>query len=253
MYTKRKRFNKKGGSLRRTTRTIKPTIVEQPAELTVDELSGKIQWLIDFAGTENVMEAIIEYFVKSTCKNTTREIVTGKLDPSAGYKNKLIFNTHAGDVGHWIYFSKTGEEFNSYKLGHQKPATNQFCQSFAILYMLHNCGIKNVPKFYNRLEKADSTMRLSEKYEKWGHNIEVIIDMWKWLFEKWSNMPIMKTWLLGEIKKVNNDYIAHNAKTRAKAKKMTLISENTDNITLDIITLKLNDIVTHKKNIAEKT
>lgn len=248
MRNKSKR--KCGGSLRRSTRTKKPTVVETPVQLTKDELSGKIQWLIDFAGTENVMEAVIEYFVNSSCKNVTRETVNGELDPKANYKNKLIFNTRTGDVGHWIYFSKTGEEFNSYKLGHQKPATNQFCQSFATLYMLKNCRIASVPNFYGRLQSVDSNMRVTQRNEKWGQNIEVIIDMWKWIFGQWSSIS---TWLLDEIKKINNEYKAINARTRANNKKMTLIDDDSNNITMALITSKLDDIIAHKVLIAEKT
>jgi hypothetical protein len=246
MRNKSKR--KCGGSVRRSTRTKKTTVVDTPVELTRDELSGKIQWLIDFAGTDNIMEAVVEYFIK--CKNIKRETVNGELDPKAKYKNVMIFNTRTGDVGHWIYFSNTGQEYNSYKLGHQKPATNQFCQSFATLYMLKNCGIKSVPDFYGRLQSAESNMRLSEKYEKWGYNIEVIIDMWKWIFGKWS---IISIWLLDEIKKINNDYKAINARTRVNNKKMTLIDDDSNNITMALITSKLDDIVAHKVLIAEKT
>lgn len=248
MRNKSKR--KYGGSVRRSTRTKKPTVVDTPVELTRDELSGKIQWLIDFAGTDNVMEAVVEYFVNSKCKNVKSETVNGELDPKAKYKNKIIFNTRTGDVGHWIYFSNTGQEYNSYKLGHQKPATNQFCQSFATLYLLKNCGIPSVPNFYGRLQSVDSNMRLTERYQKWGHNIEVIIDMWKWIFGEWSSI---NAWLIGELKKINDDYKAINARTRANNKKMTLIDDDSNNITMALITSKLDDIVAHKVLIAEKT
>jgi len=248
MRNKSKR--KYGGSLRRSTRAKKPTVVETPVELTRDELSGKIQWLIDFAGTDNIMEAVVEYFVKFNYKNVKRETVNGELDPKAKYKNKIIFNTRTGDVGHWIYFSNTGQEYNSYKLGHQKPATNQFCQSFATLYLLKNCGIPLVPDFYGRLQSVNSNMRLSEKYQTWGHNIEVIIDMWKWIFGEWSSI---NAWLIGELKKINDDYKAINARTRANNKKMTLIDDDSNNITMALITSKLDDIVAHKVLIAEKT
>jgi hypothetical protein len=246
MSNKSKR--KYGGSLRRSTRTKKPTVVETPVQLTRDELSGKIQWLIDFAGTDNVMEAVIEYFVKSGCKNVKRETVNGEL--KANYQNKIILNTRTGDVGHWIYFSKTGQEFNSYKLGHQKPATNQFCQSFATLYLLKNCGIASVPDFYGRLQSVDSNTRLTDRHVKWGHNVEVIIDMWKWIFGQWSSI---NAWLIGELKKINDDYKAINAKTRVHNKKMTLIDDDSNNITMALVTSKLNDIVAHKVLIAEKT
>ena len=246
MTTKRKYYRTKGGSLRRTTRTIKPTIVEQPVELTREQLSGKIQWLIDFAGTDKVMESVASNF---TTQKPDRIIVNGELDPSANYKNKIIFNTRTGDVGHWIYFNDAGEEFNSYKLGHQKPATNQFCQSFATLYMLHNYGKKNVPKFYDQLQATTPSMRLSERHQRWGHNIEVIVDMWKWILNKWSK----KAWVIKEFRNINDEYIDINSKTKIKNKKMTPINDVTSDISFDLITSKLNDIVAHKVEIAEKT
>ena len=60
------------------------------------------------------------------CKSNKLERlqITGNMDPTAEYKNKIIFNTYGNGVGHWIYFSRTGEEFNSYNLEHQKPRTN---------------------------------------------------------------------------------------------------------------------------------
>ncbi len=230
------------------TRTRKPTRVETAVALTRDELSAKIQWLIDFAGTDTVMNNVANDFC-AKCK-VERITVNGELDPSAGYKNKIIFNTRTGDVGHWILFSETGEEFNSYKLGHQKPATNQFCQSFATLYMLHNCGKSNVPDFFGQLHQASSKMRLADRYNTWGHNVNVIISMWKWIFEQWTAKSTRNKWFIGEFKAINNEYIHINASTRIKSKKMTLIG---DTINMDLIVIKLDDILAHKTEIAEKT
>lgn len=254
---KKSKRSKKGGSPRRSTRTRIPTVVEPVEELTRDQLSSKIQWLIDFAGTRDVMQNIIKNFAKPDCKKTTIITVNGEINDeditNKKYKNTLVFNTRTGDVGHWIYFTKDGEEFNSYKRGHQKPATNQFCQSFATLYFLHNCGLDTVPKFYNQLQQANSTMRLSDRHDKWGHNVEVIIEMWKWIFSQWSAKTDMNTWCINELKEINEEYNAFNAKTRIKKNKMTPISENADNITMSLITSKLDDIIAHKREIAEKT
>jgi hypothetical protein len=156
---KRERLDKtrKGGAptgsrTLRTRETKKPP--SPPKQLNRDELSGKIQWLIDFAGSEDIMKHImtkLTTFKKTNPDKLERLLITGKMDENAGYKNKIIFNTYGNGVGHWIYFSRTGEEFNSYKLGHQKPLTNQFCQSFAIMYLLKDWGLPDMPDFVSRL------------------------------------------------------------------------------------------------------
>ena len=107
---KRERLDKthKGGSsplsrsrtlrtrlLRETKKTVSP-----PKQLNRDELSGKIQWLIDFAGSEDIMKHIMTKL--TTCKKIERLLIMGKMDENAGYKNKIIFNTYGGGAGHWL-------------------------------------------------------------------------------------------------------------------------------------------------------
>ena len=253
---------RKGGTRTLRTRTAKSKT--PPKALSRDELSGKIQWFIDFAGTEDIMNHIIKnltIFKKSdsTAKNSTakkttvdnleRIVVVGNLDPDAGYKNKIVFNTYMNGIGHWIYFSRTGEEFNSYKLGHQKPQTNQFCQSFATMYLLKDWGLSDMPDFFSRLQSSLGTKTVTAQNEIWGHNIEVIMDMWKWIFNHKSD----KTWIIEEMKLINNEYIEFNGRTRNKKKHYTLIAEKTPDIDYSLIENKLNDIVGHKSEIARET
>jgi len=242
--------NNGGSRLLRPRTTIKSK--SPPKELSRDELSGKIQWLIDFAGTEDIMKHIIKKF--TTFRNSDpdkleRIEITGNLDPDAEYKNKIIFNTYGRGVGHWIYFSRTGEEFNSYKLGHQKPQTNQFCQSFATMYLLKDWGKADMPDFVSQLQSSLTAKTVAEKNIIWGHNIEVIIDMWKWIFNKSSS----KTWIIKEMKAINDEYIEFNAKTRFKSKRAVLIADNTATIDYGLIESKMNDIVAHKVEIARET
>lgn len=248
MRKTRKRF---GGS-----RSLRPRVTEKskssPKSLSRDELSGKIQWLIDFAGTEDIMKHIMKKFTsfsKSDPNKLERIEITGNLDPNAGYKNKIVFNTFGKGVGHWIYFSRTGEEFNSYKLGHQKPQTNQFCQSFATLYLLKDWGLPDIPDFFSRLQSSLSAKTVAKKNEIWGHNIGIIIDMWKWIFNKNSN----KSWIIKEMKLINDEYIAFNASTRFKSKHNVLIANNTADIDYNLIESKLNNIVSHRVEIARET
>ena len=270
---------RKGGTRTLRTRTAKSKT--PPKALSRDELSGKIQWFIDFAGTEDIMNHIIKNLTifkksdstaknstakNSTAKNSTakkttvdnlettvdnleRIVVVGNLDPDAGYKNKIVFNTYMNGIGHWIYFSRTGEEFNSYKLGHQKPQTNQFCQSFATMYLLKDWGLSDMPDFFSRLQSSLGTKTVTAQNEIWGHNIEVIMDMWKWIFNHKSD----KTWIIEEMKLINNEYIEFNGRTRNKKKHYTLIAEKTPDIDYSLIENKLNDIVGHKSEIARET
>jgi hypothetical protein len=259
---KRERLDKtrKGGSpagsrtlSQRSKRLLRETKKppSPPKQLNRDELSGKIQWLIDFAGSEDIMKHImtkLTTFKKTNPDKLERLLITGKMDENAGYKNKIIFNTYGNGVGHWIYFSRTGEEFNSYKLGHQKPLTNQFCQSFAIMYLLKDWGLPDMPDFVSRLT-ALTIKTIAKKNEIWGHNIEVVIDMWRWIFNKNSS----KTWIIKEMKLINDEYIEFNAKTKAKNKHAVLIADNTADIDFKTIENKLDDIVVHKIEIAKET
>ena len=244
-----KKLRKKGGSRTLRTRvTKKPT----PKKLSIDELSGKIQWLIDFTGTEHIMKHVISKFTtqkKSDANKLERIQITGNIDPTAEYNNKIIFNTYGSGVGHWIYFSRTGEEFNSYKLEHQKPGTNQFCQSFATLYLLKDWGLPDIPDFFSRLQTTIKIKAVAKRNEIWGHNIEVIIDMWKWIF----NYDSDKSWIIEEMKLLNDEYIQYNSRTRQRSKHITLISNNTPDIDYTLIESKMDDIMAHKFEIARET
>ncbi len=101
----------------------------------------------------------------------------------------------------------------------------------------------------NKILNENGPLKIDITSEEEG-DIEVIIDMWKWIFGQWSSIS---TWLLDEIKKINNEYKAINARTRANNKKMTLIDDDSNNITMALITSKLDDIIAHKVLIAEKT
>ena len=244
--TSGKKIRKKGGS-----RTLRTRVTEKPKSpskpLSRDELSGEIQWLIDFAGTEHIMKHIMSEFTGA--KKIERIEITGNMDPNAGYKNKIVFNTYGSGVGHWIYFSRSGEEFNSYKLGHQRPQTNQFCQSFATMYLLKDWGLPIVPDFVSRLQSSLSAKTVAKRNEIWGHNIEVIIDMWKWIF----NYDSDKSWIIEEMKLINDEYIQYNSTTRQRSKHIVLIASNTLDIDYTLIESKMNNIVAHKVEIARET
>ena len=118
------------------------------------ELSSMIQWLIDLAGTDCIIQEIINKF--TTCKNIKINNNFSKLplkpspktiyylssDGNVGQSCNTSLNTsNLFTCGHWVYVSSDKKEYNSYKLDHQNPGSNQFCQSFAIMYMLFLRGI----------------------------------------------------------------------------------------------------------------
>ncbi len=222
--------------------TIKPKFSKDAWE---HELSGKIQWLIHIAGAENVMEAIGDHFGN----NIT--IVEGKVvEPAGSYKNTLYFKTKfpkpfATDeqlkyrAGHWLYYDKKGNLWNSYELGHQVKNTNQFCQTFALMYMVSDNWTKgaNYPKWINFLKKYD-----------YGHNICVAVEFWKYIFHY---IPLTD-WLVGVVK-ANNDVTIEYNKDEIEINKEVLISNITGDINLKIIDAKLDDICKNASEIAINT
>ena len=61
-----------------------------------------------------------------------------KLTDGQGKNRVLFFGKEVAGtaVGHWVYCTAKGKEWNSYEKGHQKSGSHQFCQSFAQIYML---------------------------------------------------------------------------------------------------------------------
>jgi hypothetical protein len=222
--------------------TIKPKFSKDAWE---HELSGKIQWLIHIAGAENVMEAIGDHFGN----NVT--IVEGKVvEPAGSYKNTLYFKTKfpkpfATDeqlkyrAGHWLYYDKKGNIWNSYELGHQVKNTNQFCQTFALMYMVNDNRSKgaNYPKWVDLLKKYD-----------YGHNICVAVDFWKYIF----HYNHLTNWLI-DVVKGNNDVTIEYNKDEVEINKEVLISNTTQDIKIQLIDKKLDDICKNADEIAIKT
>lgn len=210
-------------------------------KLSRSELSDKIQFLIDFAGTINIIEKIIRHYkIKTTVITTSSNTIPENL------RNTLIFKTSDNDVGHWIYYSKDGTEFNSYKLGHQKYGSNQLCQSFALLYMLNDHLINNrLNSIYNQLRSG--LIDRDYNFEILGDNIEIIVNMWKYFIQ----MENFKKYFINELKKINNEYIYHNEENRRQTSKIGLIHQITGQINVNVILEKLDEIIDNKSEIAK--
>ncbi len=200
------------------------------------ELSAKIQWLIDIAGSKNVIEAVIHYFTKCK-KHKPRFLTTDNL--STNYKNKLVFYTKDGETGHWIYFDRKGIEWNSYKLLHQPEGSNQFCQTFALMYLLKDRGIKLVPRFAARLEQQCR-----------NNNLCVAVDFWRWVFDFMFNNPLTNAWLNTVFAELNASYKMYNSTCQRLSNHMKLLPERIDKF---IINDLLDDIFIYSDFIASRT
>lgn len=200
------------------------------------ELSAKIQWLIDIAGSKNVIEAVIHYFTKCK-KQKPRFLQTDVLRTK--YTNKLVFYTKDGETGHWIYFDRKGVEWNSYKLLHQQEGTNQFCQTFALIYLLQDRGIPMVPRFSARLYP-----------NSWNNNLCVAVDFWRWTFHFMFDNPVINTWLNNVFAELNASYKLYNSKCQRISNHMKLLPERIDKYTIDDL---LDDIFIHSEFIASRT
>jgi len=259
--------------------TLKKTIVKN---LDRDTLSGKIQWLMDFGGDADVIESIKYYFgdedvqiVSDPCNDTPDQQLYIKNAQKGNYTKTMYFQTQvpsaseckkikrdkataeangeeyeAGPLppGHWIYFDKSGEKWNAYVFDHQRDGTNQFCQTFAILYMLHDKPSR-IPDFSKDLKK-ETNKDIGSNYT---HNIRVAIKFWRYIFENVYKVdPKLELWMFDRLKEINNNYISENIGKDIKDQ-TGLIAENSDDIDLALINSKLDDIDKYADEISKGT
>jgi len=210
---------------------------------SVYELSGKIQWLIDLAGTDEFINLLIEEFTGDSVNRTQGN------DNTYNVPNTLYFYTRDGNVGHWIYVDATGSHVQSYTEGHQKSGTNQFCQSFALIYMFKNFG---QPEYYNRLVSTNTISDENQKYQIWGHNIEVVLSFYMDLFTNYFSKE-QQDWIIDQLKSINEEYKTHNLGQRSERNRLTLIAEDSNLITMDLVKQKLAEIYQYRVDIARET
>lgn len=195
------------------------------------ELTKKIQWLIDLAGTDEVIDVIIDNFCYKKKIEQIRNIKKIP-DDNKTYIDSIIYKSETGNVGHWVYKNRKGIIYNSYKLKHQKEGSNQFCQSFAIIYMLYDCCAE-LKIFMKNLKPG---------IEYYGNNIRTIVNFWKYLFYYDNSLT---EWLINEVRNINEEFIANNDDC--------LITKNSDDINLKFIESKLLDIYIYADQIAMNT
>jgi hypothetical protein len=249
---------KRGGVNSRTTKRKSTGDInsktEKKRKLDIHEISGMIQWLIDLAGTDIVIQNLTKQLLGKKNPITIKYEEKIPSNPD-NYKNHLIFITIDGKAGHWIYIDNEGIVHNSY-VCHQKDGRNQFCQTFAFLYMLSNYWPKWKKLFPDFM---DPSWEDQLKPFDFGHNIRVIVDFWHFIF--FNTDDDIKNFLLDEVRQINNEYIKENkeeiAKCRAgrecsRSKLYTLVSDNTADINDALIRQKLKEIYDNADLIAKE-
>lgn len=253
------------------------------------ELSGMVQFLIDFAGTDSVIEAVcdnhssskINFLYGKVCKNKTKT---------------LWYKSSDRTMGHWVYIDRLGIEYNSYTLGHQKSGSHQFCQTFALIYMLKDMG---VTEWFDRLISINSIdknttctnascnnindisdisdvsdiskfIESSDDYfddsfhtdgecgniddilqgNIFGHNICVAVSFWEYFIT--SNKELAM-WCIEEFKSINDEIIEYNSTVRRESAKNIPITESSDDITIELLIDKLHVVKINSFEIAMNT
>jgi hypothetical protein len=154
-----------------------------------------VQWLISLGGTVEMIKKISECFCKKTQKiiiNAHKSIVQSKL------KSTLIFISSDLDSGHWVYIDNNGKVQNSYELDHQCNGSSQFCQTYAILYMLGDNNTFMRKKFTDKLQSGKSN---------YSNNIKIVIKFWRYMF---CYDKLLSNWMISEVQSINNYDIANN-------------------------------------------
>ena len=240
----KKKKQNNGARLSRKTRKAPapPAVIRiETKKLNRDALSGKIQWLLDFAGSRDVMDAVMDHLSITGKKLVRTEKRLLKKSP----KNTLLFNTRDDVMGHWMYFDSKGREWNSYTLDHQRNGSNQFCQSFTLIYMIRDYCAKTKTCY------PWSTFYQQCVPGRLGDNIRVVAAFWRKWFDYCAAIPGMNQWMLStQFKPINRDYIKEN-KTLAPRRHFTLIASDTNKITMKLIYQKLDDINLYADQIAK--
>lgn len=215
-------------------------IVEESLRKTLKKegvhvLSDKMHWIMDLAGAYDVMDEIaLTYGGYNTVLNSGLSI------PKERAYSETMYYYDGGESGHWIYFDKKGKKWDSYDRNHQKDGKNQFCQTFCLLYMIHDHWkiTSGYDDWYKELIEHD-----------YAHNIRVCVKFWRYIFH--SATPKFTNILFKELKKINKEFIENNKiNTRASDQK-ALLAENISDIDLALIDEKLDDIDLYAEQIAK--
>ena len=160
-----------------------------------NEITKNMQWLLSLGGTIEMIEKIAECFCK---RKQTVLMNQDKFTTPLNLKSTMVYMSLSNDSGHWVYYNHKGELYNSYDLDHQMYGSAQFCQTYAILYMLgHN----------NSYMKKKFTDKLCSGTTNYQHNIRIVVKFWRYMF-KFNKL--LRKWMINEIKEINNYDISKN-------------------------------------------
>ena len=246
---------------------------KQP-NLSRDQLSSMMQFLIDFAGTDTVIDAVVNWFTSLGTNWSTANLPQGMT--AAVWKRRPVptLIAQGNGVVHWIYYGppKKGSKsastpvvFNSYKIGHQKTGSHQFCQSFAQIYLIcdrqtdlptngpaaawakANCERLQVA------QKGDP-----EYWDRLGHNIRIVTGYWRMILgtvQKSGAANGLATWFADRFRSVNHDFVVHNQQNSRASSQYALMWPGTsmsDTQVFASVAEKLNIIDHFATQIAEK-
>lgn len=229
-------------------------------------LGAEVQWLLQLAGTAAVIETIFDCL---SDPRTTQDLVVNteatKLTDGQGKNRVLFFGKEVAGtaVGHWVYCTAKGKEWNSYEKGHQKSGSHQFCQSFAQIYMLADLvGDKefgspktSARKLLANLQEAQN----AKDFKSYGANVRVVAMYWSAALTELQQQSQSTKWqgqtpeeyLLKELRGINQELREHNLQTRRKTEHFNLIAEREEDISIDLVIRKLEFISRNAEEIAE--
>jgi hypothetical protein len=194
--------------------------------LNRNEISKNVQWLVSLGGTIEMIEKIIEIF---STPNQTILINTHKSPELLNLKSTMLYISNNNDSGHWIYYNSNGTIYNSYDLDHQPYGSAQFCQTYAMLYMLGENSPIIKRKFTNKLKSGSSN---------YANNIKVVVKFWRYIFRY---DKLLRQWMISEVKSINNYDVINN---------YSFITRNSIEINLKLIKKLLTYIYNTSEQIA---
>lgn len=219
-----------------------------PIQNMVELNSNAIHYLVDFAGTDTVIDAIISNNDPNKDIGKETKIILGsdKFDSiDKDMIKNILYSKNAGtEATHWVYYDKTGYEHNSYNKKHQPSGTNGFCQSFAILYMLGHTSNKKI--FKNMVKKLEPN-----QYEE---NNLIVIRFWKYIITEWFKYEYIKDWCVNIWKEINDEKIKDFSKTTrvSKVGPMKPLLDDSSKIDKTFILNLMDYLETNIKTITEK-
>ncbi len=200
---------------------------DKKKQLDRNEVSKNVQWLISLGGTIEMIEKIADCF----CKIKQTVIMNYDKSKMLQLKSSMVFISTNNDEGHWVYYNNNGILYNSYNLDHQSSGSAQFCQSYAMLYMLGD---------NNSFMKKKFTSKLKSGVDNYGNNIRIVIKFWKYIFRY---NTLLTNWIISEIKSINNFDIVNNYNS--------YITVNTEDINKKLIKKLLLYIYNNSEGIAQ--